>query len=125
MKLKILLLVAPLLTLSISLFANPVLDSVGVENQNGKKVILHKLDPKDNYYSIGRRYNVSPKAIIQFNNNAALKIGGIVKVPTELSFAQTAATATPPAVQQNKPQVQQPVAQQQSKPVVPAVVQPQ
>src|SRR5882757_7125981 len=105
MKLKILLLVAPLLTLSISLFANPVVDSVGVENLNGKKVVLHKLDPKDNYYSVGRRYNVSPKNIIQFNNNAPLKIGGIIKVPTEQSFTQTAAS-TQPAVQQNKPQVQ-------------------
>lgn len=115
MKLKILLLIAPLLTFSISIFAKPVLDSVGVENQNGKKIILHKLDPKDNYYSVGRRYNVSPKAIIQFNNNAALKIGGIIKVPTEQSFVQT---ATPPAVQQAKQQVQQPAAQQPAKPAV-------
>lgn len=131
MKFKILLLVAPLLTLSISLFANPLVDSIGVENLNGKKVIVHKLDPKDNYYSIGRRYNISPKAIIQFNNNAPLKIGGIVKVPTELPFsgeatAQQAVTApakqaaanpapaqqkpvTQAPVQQNKPQVQAPV----------------
>lgn len=134
MKFKILLLVTPLLTFSISVFANPLVDSIGVENLNGKKVIVHKLDPKDNYYSIGRRYNVSPKAIIQFNNNAPLKIGGIVKVPTELPFSGEAATqpvttapaqpakqvvTTPPAqqnkvvtqtpVQQNKPQVQPPV----------------
>lgn len=115
MKVKILLVIAPLLTLSISIFANPVVDSIGVENLNGKKVVLHKLDPKDNYYSIGRRYNVSPKAIMQFNNNAPLKIGGIVKVPTEQSFTQTAAV-TPPPVQQTKPQVQQTV--QQPKPQV-------
>lgn len=142
MKFKILLLVTPLLTFSISLFANPLVDSVGVENLNGKKVIVHKLDPKDNYYSIGRRYNVSPKAIIQFNNNAPLKIGGIVKVPTELPFsgevaAQPAVTApakqvvTTPApaqqkpvtqvpVQQNKPQVQPPVSS--PAPVVQAAV---
>jgi LysM repeat protein len=131
MKFKILLLVTPLLTFSISIFANPVVDSIGVENFNGKKVIVHKLDPKDNYYSIGRRYNISPKAIIQFNNNAPLKIGGIIKVPTELPFsgeatttpaaqpAKQVATVTPPPaqqkpvtqapVQQNKPQVQAPV----------------
>ncbi|MGN8069495.1 LysM peptidoglycan-binding domain-containing protein [Mucilaginibacter sp. 22184] len=121
MKLKILLVIAPLLTLSISIFANPVVDSVGVENLNGKKVVLHKLDPKDNYYSIGRRYNVSPKAIMQFNNNAPLKIGGIVKVPTEQSFTQTAAT-TPAPVQQTRPQVQQPV--QQPKPQQPVAQQP-
>ena len=121
MKLKILLVIAPLFTLSISTFANPIVDSVGVENQNGKKVVLHKLDPKDNYYSIGRRYNVSPKAIMQFNNNAPLKIGGIVKVPTEQSFTQTAAT-TPAPVQQTKPQVQAPV--QQPKPQQPVAQQP-
>jgi len=107
MKLKVLLLIAPLVTISVSLFAATAKDSIGVENQNGKKVILHKLDPKDNYYSIGRRYKVSPKAIIEFNNNAPLKIGGTVKVPTELPFneTQTAAT-TQPAVVQQKPQVQ-------------------
>jgi LysM repeat protein len=115
MKLKTLLLVLPLITLSISLFANPVLDSVGYENLNGKRVVLHKLDPKDNYYSIGRRYNVSPKTIIQFNNNAALKIGGIIKVPTEQSFLQRTPTP-PPAAQQNKAQVQPPVTQPPSKP---------
>jgi LysM repeat protein len=89
MKLKVLLLITPLLTLSISLFARPLTDSVGIENLDGKKVILHKLDPKDNYYSIGRRYNVKPNVIIQFNNNAPLKIGNIVKVPTERSFLET------------------------------------
>ncbi|MDB5148518.1 MAG: LysM peptidoglycan-binding protein [Mucilaginibacter sp.] len=145
MKFKILLLVTPLLTFSISVFANPLVDSIGVENLNGKKVIVHKLDPKDNYYSIGRRYNISPKAIIQFNNNAPLKIGGIIKVPTELPFsgeaaAQPVTTApTQPAkqvvttphaqqnkvvtqtpVQQNKPQVQPPVSS--PAPVVQAAV---
>ncbi|SEO37904.1 LysM repeat-containing protein [Mucilaginibacter gossypiicola] len=121
MKFKILLLVTPLLTFSISLFANPLVDSVGVENLNGKKVIVHKLDPKDNYYSIGRRYNVSPKAIIQFNNNAPLKIGGIVKVPTELPFSGEATApvkqvVTTPAPAQQKPVTQAPV--QQNKPQV-------
>jgi LysM repeat protein len=114
MKLKVLLLIAPLITISASLFAHTAKDSIGVENQNGKKVILHKLDPKDNYYSIGRRYKVSPKAIIEFNNNAPLKIGGTIKVPTDLPFneTQTATTVQPtkpavqPAVVQQKPQVQ-------------------
>ncbi|HEY9195750.1 MAG TPA: LysM peptidoglycan-binding domain-containing protein, partial [Mucilaginibacter sp.] len=122
MKLKVLLLIAPLLSISISLFANPLVDSVGVENQNGKKVILHKLDPKDNYYSIGRRYKVSPKAIIAFNNNAPLKIGGTVKVPTDLPF-DDAVTQTATAVQQAKPAVQQAVTQQ--KPQVQPPAKPQ
>jgi len=66
--------------------ALPLADSVGVENQNGKMVILHKLDPKDNYYSIARRYNVRPKEIMDYNNNAKMQIGAIIKVPTDRPF---------------------------------------
>ena len=103
-----LLLTVFLSAFSISIFARPLADSVGIENHDGKKVILHKLDPKDNFYSIGRRYNVSPKAIMKFNPNAKMSIGNIIKVPTERSFVET----IPPVVKtnparQNKP-VQQP-----------------
>jgi LysM repeat protein len=111
MKLKFLLLTVSLLTFSVSIFAKTTADSIGVENQNGKKVILHKLDPKDNYYSIGRRYNVSPKVIIKYNNNAKMTIGTVIKVPTDRPFIQQQAPAStnvaPP--QQNKPIVQPPV----------------
>lgn len=116
MKFKQLLLLTPLLTLSVSVFANPIVDSVGFENLNGKKVILHKLDPKDNYFSIGRRYNVKPNDIIQFNNNAPLKIGSIIKVPTEQPFLQSNPNQTR-VQQQNKPAVQQPPVSQQQPPV--------
>jgi len=120
MKLKFLLLTLSLLTISISLFAKPVVDSVGVENHNGKKVILHKLKAKDNYYSIGRRYNVSPKTIIKYNDNAKMTIGHIIKVPTDRPFKKEQAPvitkAKPvqhdkPAVQHDKPAVQPPVEQ--------------
>ena len=88
------------------LFAHSLADSVGIENQNGKMIILHKLDPKDNYYSIARRYNVHPKDIIDYNNNAKMQIGAIIKVPTDRPFAsntapvKTAVVANPPY---NKP----------------------
>jgi len=78
--------------------ALPLADSVGIENQNGKMVILHKLDPKDNYYSIARRYNVRPKEIMDYNNNAKMQIGAIIKVPTDRPFAANFApvkTASP------------------------------
>src|ERR1700748_3736901 len=94
MNFKSLLFLSFFLILSASLFANPLLDSVGVENLNGKKVILHKADPKDNYFSIGRRYKVAPAAIIQFNNNVAIKIGLIIKVPTDLPFGESAKVPT-------------------------------
>jgi LysM repeat protein len=113
MKFKLLLLTFSLLTFSASVFAKPVADSIGVENQNGKKVILHKLDPKDNYYSLGRRYHVSPKAIIKFNNNAKMTIGTIIKVPTDRPFVQQAPAATKIVPQHNKPNVLPPPDKQQ------------
>lgn len=61
-------------------------DSIGVENLKGKKVILHKVDAKDTYYAIGRRYNIVPKDIIAFNDNKILQIGTVVKVPTNTPF---------------------------------------
>ena len=105
MKFKLLLLTIILSAFSLSVFARPITDSVGVENQNGKKIILHKLDPKDNYYSIGRRYNVSPKAIIKYNNNAKLTIGTVIKVPTERPYHNeiTATAKATPVQQQTQP----------------------
>lgn len=93
MTLKIFLLAGIFSFSSACLMASPLLDSVGVENQDGKKVILHKLEPKDNYYSIGRRYNIKPAAIIQFNTNASLRVGQIIKVPTELPFVSSTPVA--------------------------------
>ena len=90
MKFKILLFAIALSTIAFTVKATAPLDSVGVENLNGKKVVLHKLDPKDNYYSVGRRYNVNPNAIKQFNNGIDLVIGNVIKVPTEVTFSQSA-----------------------------------
>lgn len=141
MKFKLLLLLTICLTLSTTIYAATPIDSVGVENLNGKKLILHKLDPKDNFYSIGRKYGVSPKVIMDFNKNAKMAIGAIIKVPTERSIVETVGTpatqqaqtapvvqqpvvTTPPA--QNKPVVQQPATTPpvQTKPVVQQPVQP-
>jgi LysM repeat protein len=93
LKIKYLAVTLSFFSLSSSLFANPLRDSVGIENQNGKMIILHQLDPKDNYYSIARRYNVKPKAVIDYNNNAKMQIGAIIKVPTDRPFASTSTPA--------------------------------
>lgn len=74
--------------------ANNLRDSVGVENLNGKKLILHQVAAKDTYYSLGRRYNVSPKEIIAYNENKFLSIGVLIKVPTNVPFS---GPATAPA----------------------------
>ncbi len=119
MKFKILA-TATLLSTSATVFAAIPKDSIGIENLNGKKLILHKLDAKDNYYSIGRRYNVAPKAIIDYNNNAPLVIGNVVKVPTEQSFTQSITRTAP----QNKTTVQAPAQSASTAPktVAPAVI---
>ncbi|RFZ91049.1 LysM peptidoglycan-binding domain-containing protein [Mucilaginibacter conchicola] len=129
--LKKLLLSSAFLVISATTFAATMpVDSVGVENNNGKKVILHKLDPKDNYYSIGRRYGVSPKVIQQFNNNASLQIGHIIKVPTERSIVESTAPAPKQeqaAPAQTKPATTVPAttpAQQQQQPVKKEEVKP-
>lgn len=67
-------------------------DSIGVENQNGKKVVIHKVVAKDTYYSIARRYNVNPKEVMNFNDSKYLQIGVIVKVPTSMPFTVGNAT---------------------------------
>ncbi|SHF46120.1 LysM peptidoglycan-binding domain-containing protein [Pedobacter caeni] len=83
-------------------------DSIGVENRNGKKLIVHQVVAKDTYYSIGRRYSVTPKDIMTFNDNKFLQIGVIIKVPTNLPFVAeqapvrtTAAGKTTPGTQNN------------------------
>jgi len=68
-------------------------DSIGVENNKGKKLIVHQTIAKDTYYSIGRRYNVAPKDIMAFNDNKYLQVGVIIKVPTNIPFTGAATSA--------------------------------
>lgn len=91
MKFKILLFIIVFFFCRICVFAGTVIDSVGVKNNNGKKEVLFKVKPKDTYYSIGRRYKVTPEALMKFNGakKATLTIGGIVKVPTDQPFKQS------------------------------------
>lgn len=69
------------------------IDSISVENLNGKKTIVHKVEAKENYYSIARKYNVTPQSIIQFNSNRTLQIGTILRVPTDREFSTSPAAA--------------------------------
>lgn len=72
--------------------SNPLRDSIGVENLDGKQVIIHKVEPKETYYSLGRKYNVSPLSIMEFNHNAALHPNDIVKIPTQREFKKAPTT---------------------------------
>jgi peptidoglycan endopeptidase LytF len=90
--------------------ANTVIDSIGVENYNGSKLVIHQIVKNDTYYSIGRRYNVSPKDIMTFNENKYLQVGVLIKVPTKLPFNQStvAGKVTLPASSQSQGAVKQP-----------------
>ncbi len=62
--------------------------------QDGSKLYLnHTVAPKENWYSIGRTYNISPKEIAPFNNTTidkGLSIGQKLKVPlTDVNLSQT------------------------------------
>ncbi len=72
----------------ISFTASASIDSINVEELNGYKNIVHKVDAKESYYSIARKYNVNPQTVIQFNSNRSLQIGTIIRVPTERPFKE-------------------------------------
>ncbi|MEJ5996343.1 LysM peptidoglycan-binding domain-containing protein [Pedobacter sp. Du54] len=96
-KLYILLLASLLLSTSVSLASNTI-DSIGVENNKGKKVIIYKVEPKETYYSIAKKYNVPYKDVMEFNDSKFLQIGVTLKIPTAIPFTVTSSTiATPEA----------------------------
>jgi LysM repeat protein len=46
--------------------------------------ITHTITPKENYYSVGRMYNVSPKDLAPYNNlefEKGFSVGQIIKIP--------------------------------------------
>ena len=54
--------------------------------------VTHTIQPKENYYSIGRMYNVSPKELAPFNKldfEKGLSLGSAIKIPlTQNNFIQ-------------------------------------
>ena len=56
-------------------------DSVGTEIISGQRYVIHKLNPKDTYYQLGRQYNVVVKDIMNANNKKNLRVGDTVKIP--------------------------------------------
>lgn len=72
-----------------SLTASASIDSIDVEELNGYKNIVHKVEAKESYYSIARKYHVNPQTVIQFNSNRSLQIGTIIRVPTERPFKES------------------------------------
>jgi peptidoglycan endopeptidase LytF len=88
------------LTLSSSFtFANNKIDSIGVENNKGKKLILHRVEAKETYYSLAKKYNVNFKDIMTFNDSKFLQIGVVIKVPTAIDFATGAKDNNPDVIE--------------------------
>lgn len=96
--LRLYIFTATLFVSSLSSFAYNPLDSIGVENLNGKKLIVHKVDPQETYYSISRKYKVNVKDIMTYNNNIGLQIGTIIKVPTDIPFVTAQQSTNTPTV---------------------------
>ncbi|QNA46018.1 LysM peptidoglycan-binding domain-containing protein [Lacibacter sediminis] len=65
---------------------------VQLDNQ-GKPYLVHSIGPKENFYSIGRIYNISPRVFAPYNGlelTSALSIGQQIRIPlNEVNFWQT------------------------------------
>ncbi len=59
-----------------------------VEGVSPSLYLTHKVEPKENYYSIGRIYNASPKDIAPFNKlplESGLSLGQAIRIPLNSS----------------------------------------
>jgi LysM repeat protein len=60
--------------------------------------LVHTVVPRENWYSIGRMYNISPKELAPYNKvtlETALSIGQLIRIPlTKTNFAQNNAKET-------------------------------
>ena len=78
---------------SVPLFAKAQNKSIVVEGESPNLFITHKVAAKENYYSIGRIYNISPKEVAPFNNlvlENGLSLGQSLKIPlVATNFLQT------------------------------------
>jgi len=93
-----------LLTFAISSFMwqgaamakNLPIDSVGVENRNGKTFVVHRVEPKETVFALSRRYHVTVDQIVKANATiqSGLSIGQLVYIPraTVLGAAQPVST---------------------------------
>lgn len=74
-------------------------DNLVVQSNSKGRYVVHTVHPKDNFYSIGRLYAISPKEIAAFNAldmNAGLEIGQTLMIPlTATNFSQTKTSSTP------------------------------
>lgn len=70
-------------------------DSVGTEIVNGEVYILHRVESKETYYALGRKYKAQVKDIMSANNKKNLKPGDTIKIPTGRTAPTETIAATP------------------------------
>jgi len=67
-------------------------DELTVQNESNKLFLIHTVTAKENWYSVGRLFNISPKEIAPFNGTEItrpLSIGEHLKIPlTTTNFSQ-------------------------------------
>ncbi|MDE3249686.1 MAG: LysM peptidoglycan-binding domain-containing protein [Bacteroidota bacterium] len=73
--------------------------------------LLHTVQPKENWYSIGRMYNISPKQLAPYNHESmdkALSVGQSLKIPlNEENFSQDGSKAVDESLVPVKHTIQQ------------------
>ncbi|SHF36536.1 LysM domain-containing protein [Cnuella takakiae] len=89
-----------LLALGMWLFALAAsAQEVLVQSNDKGMYVPHTVSPKENFYSIGRLYAISPKDIAAFNGvdmASGLSVGQVINVPlTSANFSQTNENGTP------------------------------
>src|SRR5688572_21624289 len=78
-------------------------DSIRVKWMEGKKYILHKVELKETWLHLSRRYNCTIADLKSANGGVeSLKVGQIINVPVATKGASIPATGT--KVNENKPQ---------------------
>src|SRR4051794_34976608 len=89
---KIFLLLVVLTSFRLSAETLHVHDSTGIEKKDGKLFIVHKVEPKETFYSISRRYAVTVDDIKKYNpeSSAGLKIGQTILIPSKAKMPATA-----------------------------------
>ncbi|ULQ56863.1 LysM peptidoglycan-binding domain-containing protein [Flavihumibacter rivuli] len=87
------------LLFSLSLKAQPNLEIQGV---SPSLYVVHVVQPKETWYSLGRLYNISPKELAPYNNadlSKGVSIGQVVRVPlNSTNFSQDGQKATDEAL---------------------------
>ncbi|HUZ61870.1 MAG TPA: LysM peptidoglycan-binding domain-containing protein [Hanamia sp.] len=86
-----------LFTIFINNFLFAQRNSLEIRGKGTNIYVEHTVTPKENFYSVGRMYNVSPKELAAFNHlrlESGLKIGETIKIPlNQINFTQTGVRA--------------------------------